>query len=156
MGRWVLVVIAMVWSGWRATALDLHMLRDAREAAEGWLDGTVWPGERVVGFGDHRMLPRLAESWPWAHVVHRRRTSGDPDLVVVNPRELDDGEPIYRRFGTDEWPYERIARIERPLPFDPIRIDGAETTIEFVNPPIEVWRRRVAPEPAVEALLAEE
>lgn len=89
-GRLALALVALAWPLARAVALDLHMVGDARYAAEAWLRGTGAEAE-ALGIGQQRHLPRRIPTLDW------RRLEDEPcrvlrvvglDTLVVNPDEV--------------------------------------------------------------------
>jgi hypothetical protein len=93
LGRAGWLAAAFLLLGWplaRAVALDLHMLGDARYAAEEWLEASE-TGQRALGIGDSLYLPRRIETRDWRWLERepcgRLQAAGRP-VLIVNPDEV--------------------------------------------------------------------
>jgi len=141
------VALVFGYSLARAATVDVRMVRDSRYAAERWLAEHVAQGESVVGVGDEQMLPRVATVVRWQQAMKRgARLLRDsrPDWMVIN------GTALWER-GSAEfhagllaglWPYDRVARLDRRWRYDLLRDDGITSSLPFVCPPIDIFRRR--------------
>lgn len=86
-------VLALVLLGWplaRAVALDLHMVGDARYAAEAWLrDGGL--ESRALGLGNERHLPRHIATVEWRRLEDAPcevLQATESDVLIVDPDEV--------------------------------------------------------------------
>lgn len=143
-GRLALALTALAWPLARAVALDLHMIGDARYAAESWLR-SAGPGTRALGIGHQRLLPRHLRTMEWRRLEEepcRVLRAAASDTVLVNPDEVR-GE---RERATLAWlasglaGYREAARFENRFPVELFHRPGVQWNLNKIARTIAAYR----------------
>lgn len=150
----LLATVLVLATLWRAGSVDLVMLRDARYAAEAWLETHV-PAGATVGFAGLTVyLPRLE---PYDEIVVTPTVDATlvvrPDFIVVNTEWMQRFAPGSPRRLWLQWlesgagPYRQVFRHKDPLGGTWLRwdrrftdrIEDPFTNLDKVNPETAIF-----------------